>query len=451
MYKEGLESRIEITIDRKERRVGILDHGPGLSYEECLENLLPVAHSKKTIGTHRGFRGIGRLSALSFAGSVSFLTRKCGSELVTRVVWSGSDLVGRNNPSALTFEDILGCVRVDTVSGDNYPEHFFRVEIGQVNRQAAGAILNRDIVRAYISEVCPVPMDLAFPFAQDVQSLFDSGHAPYTQEIVFCDDREPLCRQYGAAIQLLEGREDHFEEFEAIRIPDLEGSQLAAVGWVAHSSYRGALPKALGIRGIRARMGNIQIGDEAVFDHLLTETRFNRWCVGELHVLDARIVPNARRDYFEPNPHLRNLENHLGPVFRRIAARCRTSSSTRNRLGKILSDLERLEEMCGLMEAGYLAADERENLAQVAEIQVKMVRESLCLTPEFGVYKERLDRVKLRIKDWECCRDFTLLRAVDSEELRSLRKMIIAVIEESGSPALAKRIIERFLSQGQTP
>ena len=33
-----------------------------------------------------------------------------------------------------------------------------------------------------------------------------------------------------------------------------------------------------------------------------TEERFNRWCVGELHILDSRIVPNARLDYFSQDP-----------------------------------------------------------------------------------------------------------------------------------------------------
>ena len=38
-------------------------------------------------------------------------------------------------------------------------------------------------------------------------------------------------------------------------------------------------------------MGNIRVGDERVFDHLFEEERFNRWCVGEVHILDSRIIP----------------------------------------------------------------------------------------------------------------------------------------------------------------
>ena len=137
--------------------------------------------------------------------------------------------------------------------------------------------------------------------------------------------------QYSSVIALTGDKEDHFREFEEVRVPSIDSQQDAAIGWIAHSSYLGAIPKANRIRGIRARLGNIQIGDERVFEHLFEEERFNLWCVGEMHILDERIVPNGRRDYFEQNPHLRNLENHLSPIFRQIAARCRAASSNRNR------------------------------------------------------------------------------------------------------------------------
>ena len=446
-YNEGVGSPVEITINRRERRVVILDYGPGLSCQECYENLLPVAHSKKAVGTDRGFRGIGRLSGLAFANSVTFLTRSRSCDPVTRVTWSGTDSVGWNNLSALTPENIQECVKVDSVVGDGYPEHFFQVEIDQVNRQAAGTLLNRDVVRAYISEVCPVPMDPAFPFVEEVQDLFDPGKAPYVQDIVFSDDPEPVHRQYGAGIQLSQGRHDQFGEFEVVRIPDLDGMQPAAVGWLAHSSYQGAIPKEHGIRGIRARVGNIRVGDEAVFDHLFAESRFNRWCVGELHILDPRIFPNARRDYFEPNPHLRNLENHLGPVFSQIAARCRASSSARHRQSKVLSDLVNLEELCDLMNSGYLTVEDRAKFASGLQQRLQTVRQTLGSVHGSDVHHERLECLESKIHNLTGCDHCHPLASLGSEEQRIYRQVFRAVVSESNSPALAKRIIQSVLAQ----
>ena len=94
----------------------------------------------------------------------------------------------------------------------------------------------------------------------------------------------------------------HFVDFEKIAIPSIEGDRNAAIGWIAHSSYLGALLQKPSIRCMRVRVGNVQIGDETVLDHLFSETRFNRWCVSEIHILDPRIVPNARRDYLNRAP-----------------------------------------------------------------------------------------------------------------------------------------------------
>jgi molecular chaperone HtpG len=86
----------------------------------------------------------------------------------------------------------------------------------------------------------------------------------------------------------------------------------------------------LGIRGIRARLGDIQVGEPDLFDESFKESRFNGWAIGEIHVLDRRIVPNARRDNFEVNHHYSNLLVQLGPLASSISQRCRSASVARN-------------------------------------------------------------------------------------------------------------------------
>ena len=440
-----LNGRIEITIDSPERRVLIRDNGPGLSYQECLEELLPIARSKKRLGCDRGFRGIGRLSGLAFAGSVRFLTRTRRCESVTRVVWSGVNLLDWADAIANGDDAVQGCISVDTLCGLGYPDHFFEVEIGGISRYAAGLLLNQDAVRSYISEVCPVPMALEFPFAQDVEKLFEPSQVPYSQEIILDSCLEPVRRQYGKAIRFAESREDQFEQFEEVRIPSVEGSEDAAVGWVAHSSYLGAIPKDSGIRGIRARVGNIQVGDETVFDHIFQEERFNRWCVGELHILDRRLVPNSKRDYFEPGPHLRNLENHLGSVFRRIATRCRSASAARNKEKRFLSELSQLEETCELVTSGYLAATDSDKLALGALEQVAVVRENLRTMGLFNGHMERLNQVEVGLRGLGSRVDSRLFRSLSPSEVSAYQKVFRALTEVSVSPRSAKRTIEAVL------
>ena len=439
--------RVEVLIDWRARRVRVRDNGPGLSYEGCVENLLPVGRSKKTVGVDRGFRGIGRLSGLAFASSITFLTRSNRCDPVTRVVWSGSILFDAATAIAATDEAIPNCVSVDTVSGANYPDRFFEVQVDGVSRHAAGEVLNQEAVRTYISEVCPVPIEPSFPFARDVEALFAPGCAPHFQEIFMGDDPTPIRRQYGPHVQLAEERVDRFSELEPIRVPSGDGPGDAAIGWVAHSSYLGAIPKRYGIRGVKARVGNIQIGGERVFDHLFPEERFNRWCVGELHILDRQIVPNARRDYFEPNAHLRHLENQLGPVFRQIAMRCRSASSLRNRRVKVAAELSELEAMCYLTTSGYLAPTDAEALVQNARARLGVVSETLCSVGAVDGQWDQIIRIKDSLKGINVDRQNLSLAALDPEELAVCQSVFGAVIDESTSPAVAMRIIQATLAR----
>ena len=48
---------------------------------------------------------------------------------------------------------------------------------------------------------------------------------------------------------------------------------------------------------------DVQVGESNLFEDSFKEPRFNGWTIGEIHVLDRRVVPNARRDNFEVNPY----------------------------------------------------------------------------------------------------------------------------------------------------
>ena len=189
--------RVEIDIDPSLLRVRIRDNGPGLSHEAAVRALLPIARSQKRRETDRGFRGIGRLSGLAFAESVVFLTRTEGTQPVTRIVWDGPKLHSSINKGGQTGSAIQECVSVETLPNPKYPAHFFEVNICGVGRHAAGLILNREAVRTYISEVCPVPMAPKFPFVSEVEDRFGENESPLALEIILDGESTPVMRRYG--------------------------------------------------------------------------------------------------------------------------------------------------------------------------------------------------------------------------------------------------------------
>ena len=435
-------AKVKINIDQQGNRVSIRDNGPGLTYEECIQDLLPLAQSRKLAGTDRGFRGIGRLCGLAFAQKVTFTTRSNKQDPVTQVVWSVENLPSGRSLLDLTKQEAEDLVSVEVRSGKGFPTNFFQVDVEGVARHARGSVLNKEAVRSYIGEVCPVPFGPEFPYAKRALRTFPSGQTPYSIRVYMDDDSLTVLKPYGSSVPLTGDQNDDFQEFEEVRIPSIDGRDEAAVGWIAHSSYRGAIPKVAGIRGIRARAGNIQIGDEKVFDHLFEEDRFNRWCIGEVHVLDPHITPNARRDYFEREPHLRNLENHLAPIFRRIGTRCRAASSKRNKERKVLSTIDEIEDMHNLAATGFLDPESARTLVEKALDRTGIIREDILKGRIDNICEERVNRIESKLLTLEPGEICFPIDGIPSSEVKTYRKIFQALLPEMPSPGSAKRAME---------
>lgn len=437
---------IKVSIDVNERSVTIRDNGPGMDHVTACRALVPIGASDKRRGVDRGFRGIGRLSALAFADSVTFATRRSRSEEVTEVVWNGSILRERLENARRAEDVIRGCVEVRNVGEDQHPEHFFEVRVAGIHRHAAGRVLNGLTVGDYIGEVCPVPMRVGFPFARDVEDLLTTAGGLGSVRVVINGQPEPIMRPFGADIRLSATRRDDFTDFERIAVPALGADGHSAIGWVAHSSYQGAIPRRAGIRGLRMRVGNIQIGDDRVCDPLFPETRFNRWCVGEIHVVDPRLVPNARRDYLEAGPHTRNLENHLRAVCRRIVRRCRDASRRRLRKRKAVSALREAEEGYELAASGYLEVDDAEGIVATVVEDLRNVKDAVDALGVQGLVA-RIRELESRVSELEVTGDGLRREGISALEAGAYRKLFGALVKVSRSPGAAKESIEAVLAE----
>ena len=448
--RNGVEGKVEITIDPRQKRVSICDNGPGLTYQECIEDLVPISQSKKSLRRDRGFRGIGRLSGLAFAETVTFLTRSYARDPVTQVVWSRARLAERSDSVQATKPGFQDWVSIEVLDDFDYPEHFFKVEIDGISRHAAGVLLNREAVRGYISEVCPVPLAQDFPFTANIQGTFTPFQSPYSLRIVLDGEDPPIHRQYGSAIALAGNKEDHFHEFEEVRVPCIDGRGDAAVGWIAHSSYIGAIPKGNRIRGIRVRLGNIQVGGERVFDHLFEEERFNRWCVGEVHILDSRIIPNGRRDYFERDPHLRNLENHLAPIFAQITTRCRAASSARNKEKRLTSAVGDFEEVYELAASGYLTDNDAWALVEQAMQRLAKTLQELASLGIGTGSVEKLSAAEEMLRNFHPNSNGFPVSGIPFSEVDAYRRLFGAVAATVPSAHSAREIIDAVLKRAES-
>ena len=99
ILKHGID-KITISLNPAERQIVIEDNGLGVASENAEKTLVSIGNSRKSSDNDRGFRGIGRLSALSYCSELIFETSYVGENIGTRVTFDAkklSDLLMVNN------------------------------------------------------------------------------------------------------------------------------------------------------------------------------------------------------------------------------------------------------------------------------------------------------------------------------------------------------------------
>jgi molecular chaperone HtpG len=329
----GNSGKIEIFADPNVRELRIIDNGVGLQKSEAESVLVALGDSAKRGTSARGFRGIGRLGGLGFAQQVVFRTRSSANSKITEVAWDCRELRSLLLDSRVRLrvaELLERVVSVSRYSDGEAPPHFFEVCLRGVVRLRNDLLLNETLLRNYLKQVAPLRLDPELKCSADITSFLDA-HLRRNVIDLRLNGGAALFRPHRPVLTISATKSDRFTEPEFFQLEGVDGGP-AAVGWLLHHGYKGALRGSPEIRGIRARVGDIQIGDESLFASVFPESRFSSWVVGEFHVLDTRIVPNGRRDGFEINAAYSHLLAQLTPLGGRLARLCRTKSIERNRL-----------------------------------------------------------------------------------------------------------------------
>lgn len=340
LYTGITQPRIDITLDLQNRTVKVRDNGAGIPRNSVSRILTSLGASKKRGKGARGFRGVGRLSGLAYCQELVFRTKAADDEQVFEMVWDCRRLKEflRDHERDADLSSVLQeIVLVDSVSTEDYPHHFFEVELRQVVRHKSDLLLNEDAISRFLAQVGPVPFSPQFGFGREIQQLLEQRNSGKSYAIYVNGCNTPVVRPFQNDFEAKKGVKNSGANLETFQIPGISDG-VDAVGWILHHDYVGALPDHLGIKGLRIRVGNIQIGDANTLQTIFPEPRFNSWAIGEVHILTPRLVPNGRRDDFEQNNHYANLLNHITPKAKSIAKACRKSSAERARLQKQAAD-----------------------------------------------------------------------------------------------------------------
>lgn len=444
--------QVDVSIDAQTRSIRIRDNGCGVPSEVFGQRLLALGGSEKRGTSARGFRGVGRLAGLGYAREVIFRTSAAGETVASELHWDCRKLkaVLLAPDSVGSAADVIRLVTsLEQRAAADADQHFFEVELKGVVRLSKDQLTSPSAVRAYLSQVAPVPFAPDFRFGPKITGAISRHMDMGTLLIHINGAAEPVYRPHRDQIACDDKRQVAFEGVDIVEIPGIDGN-VAAVAWVLHHDYEGALSVRTMVKGLRLRSGNIQVGDYAVLEDLFPETRFNAWTVGEVHVLDSRIVPNGRRDHFEQNAHYNNLLNHLLPTARAIARRCRTSSVRRKWEREFEIQAQIAEEKLAIIDQRSISTSERNRLAfEVEKVLLKMakINEMKSLGEPLS---ERVDRITLlRNKLSSLLNEETVsaspLARFPSRKRRIYERFFELIYECSTNRVAAKALIDRIL------
>jgi hypothetical protein len=459
-----LSGKVSIDLDSAARSIKLRDNGVGLEWERFTERLCTLGASSKRGTAARGFRGVGRLAGLGYCQELIFRSRTEGEDRVSELRWDGRRLKSALRASHTDGElaDLVReVVSVRRVTAGSYPTYFFEVELSGVIRHRNDRLLNPEAVAEYLAQVAPVPFSPQFRFGSEISAALKSQVELGEIDIRVNQSEEPLYRPHRNRIEIGEGEYDKYTDIEFREIPEVDGG-LAGMTWVLHHGYTGAIPNAALVKGLRLRIGNMQIGDHALLEELFPEQRFNGWAVGEVHILDRRIIPNGRRDHFEQNVHFDNLLNHVGPVARDIGRRCRQSSINRKWLREFQLQKSAAIERAEIASQGGMRKAARDTHTQASAKALAAMRKIAGqrllaedtrseLSKQVTATEERVS--KLLGKEPKAAD----VLAMYKPQLRAAYEQVLGLIYECASNrSAAKALVEKILGKleleaGKTP
>ena len=448
------EGRIEINLDHIDRRVVIRDNGIGLGNRVFPSRMLSFGASTKRGTDARGFRGVGRLSGLGYVQQLVFRSRAKGDTKVLEAAWDGR-VVKRMLASSDANTDLRTVVReavtLKRLDPGEYPSHFFEVELIKPRRIANDRLLNEVEIEAFISQVCPCPFSPEFAFGQEIAELLaPHGRAGRTYPIHINDSEFPVYRPYRNEVAYSETKTAALRSLKPFEVRSTDGD-IAAVGWLIHHDYQGAIPSAQGVRGLRARVGNIQVGHDRIFLEIFPEDRFCSWCIGEVHVLDARVVPNGRRDEFESNTHLDNIVAHLRPLGAEVGRECRVSSQKRNRLKNFELAADKVYEKLGVLKQGAIS----ERYAKSIKAETGTLLSEMRKASDFDLFenedrrtlRSQLRRIEKAVDAQTTKADGDIFSNLPTRKRAIYKEVFDLIYDCSVNQVAAKSLIDRMLDR----
>lgn len=451
------EEKIEVVLDPIERKIMIKDNGVGVLCTEAEKTLICIGNSKKRQENARGFRGIGRLAALSYCGKLVFETSSYLEKNGTRITIDARKLSERlqvQENDDVSTEEVLKDVYSIEIFKEVEKSHYFNVIMEEL--EADSELNNYNIVYDYLAQSVPVSYDpQKFTWGKEIEHRMENAGykiPEYNIILTYAGDSVHIYKPYRDTFSIDKNGNniDCIKDIEIIKLSG-NGGKISTFGWIAHTNYLGSIYDK-SIKGLRIRKGNILVGDAQTLNTSFKDARFNGWVLGELFVTDMGLIPNARRDNFEKNSTYFLWMEKLVNISASITKEIRNASLIRN---SELSDGKHRSEKI-IEETSKSIRKDDVNLRQRNEIEKRLINVRAAIdsfTYEDAVdleHKEiafeEIDMLIGKVQGITAYKSLNSLESIGKSEKKILEKVfdVIISVQPDNSEELIESIVKVF-------
>lgn len=363
--KEDSDERIRIYLDANNREIRIEDNATGIPNKDVHRILGNIAASEKVAGTDKGMFGIGRLGGLSYCETLVFETSYRGENTATIMTWDAKKLLDILPKSSIQTDAatlISSVISTSTCTADT-KSHYFKVILKNIPERFS-FLLDKERVLNYLRMTAPVKVDeRRFSDYGKVREFLRTNNIsePPTYR-VFLNDEEIRKPYHTFTDAPARTDKQKIKKIETKIFTNEEG-HIQAWAWVGirdFSEGTTVIKQDCVFRAIRLRLHNIQIGGEDTLTDLYNEDRAAKYFVGEIHVLDTKLTPNARRDYFEHTPEFDCFQNQVRAFLNKLFKQVRNDSQLSSVRKQIKTQEGIIAAFQDKQNRGFIDKEERE-------------------------------------------------------------------------------------------
>jgi molecular chaperone HtpG len=325
--------KVEITIDKANRKITILDNGYGIKNPEKFErDMLSFGNSEKSDRSQFiGFRGIGRIAALPFCETLIFENKIQDATDIDFCTWQGAKyrkLLNSDATDNTTFEQtVRSIVEIKHKSCDANNTHYFKVEVVNYSSEIE-ELMEQLNFEASLTRLLPIKYDDSFSASKKIESKYKEFMNEDLSDFmcsVMLNEKE-LRKSYADDIHVLDSDIIFWEIREKSKGNKKIGDKIGLLWFTFNKKMIASKDSDY---GIMVRSKNVLMGNNDTFaalcanskEHVATYSELTatlRGVYGELLINSSNLKDNARREWFKTDEYSVYLKYVIVDFMRRL-------------------------------------------------------------------------------------------------------------------------------------